>query len=439
MGGFNTRLIVLDTLMKYEKEGMKLKPLLLDVQGKYDSADRRDKAFMSSLAEGVVERLITLDWITDRVSSLKTGKMKPVIRMILRMGVYQLVFMDHVPDSAAVNESVKLVRLKHMDGLGGFVNGVLRGVIRYRDRGIVYPDAKTEYSVPDWIAEMLRGTYGEEKTLRLMEESVSESPLYLRVNRNRTDTGSLIKLLDEEGIKAEKVSEDDNIYPYTLSVKSGRLIPAESESFNKGMYSVQDFSSQRAIYELWDIAGVYINKKNIVDINVIDLCSAPGGKTCFMAELLSGRSFSITAYDISESKLEKIRQNTDRTGVNGVETKVKDASVYAPELDEKADIIIADLPCSGLGVIGRKVDIKYRVQPSDIAELCKLQRSMIDNAVRYLKPGGILMFSVCTVTKEETSEQSDYIQEYGLHKIAERLNLQGVEAGDGFYYSIWQK
>ena len=127
-----------------------------------------------------------------------------------------------------------------------------------------------------------------------------------------------------------------------------------------------------------------------------------------------------------------------RTGASGISTTVSDASLFHPEFEGKADAVIADLPCSGLGVIGRKVDIKYRIRPEDVRELCELQRSMITNALRYLKPGGILIFSVCTVTREDTSEQSQFIEKTGLHKITERIFLQGADPCDGFYYSIWK-
>ena len=147
----------------------------------------------------------------------------------------------------------------------------------------------------------------------------------------------------------------------------------------------------------------------------------------------------MNAFDISEAKLEKLRENMVRTGLTGIETAVRDASLYDPSLKETADIIIADLPCSGLGVIGRKVDIKYRVRPDDIAELCELQRRMLDNAADYLKKQGILLFSVCTVTREETADQAEYLQNKGLHKIKERQLLQGIDPGDGFYYSVWKK
>lgn len=436
----NARLAALEILMRYEKEGSKLDPLLLDVTKKSGAEEARDKAFIKKLVEGVVERLITLDYVTDLAASVKTAKMKPVIRMIIRLGAYQILFMDRVPVSAAVNESVKLAGIKGAGGLKGFVNGVLRGIAGLKEKGIEYPDSRTECSFPEWIAKILTDRYGAETAEKMMRAGVGRMPLYLRVNRCRIDTEDLKRILSDRGIETKIVK------PYTLRVLSGDLIPAEDESFLAGMYSVQDLSSQTAMYELWERAKVYINTTKTVNINVLDLCAAPGGKTCFMAEaiegntdLIQGSCHQITSCDISEKKLEKIRENLERTEIGNVEVRIKDALEYDPGLEKSADIIIADLPCSGLGVLGRKVDIKYRVKPGDIRSLCELQRGILDNAPRYLKPGGILLFSVCTVTMEETVQQTDYITKKGLHKLEERQLLQGVDDCDGFYYALFDK
>ncbi len=443
MKRINTRQIVLDILLQYGKEGTMLRPLLNAVLDKYAYIDIRDRAFIKSLTEGTVERLIALDYITDRVSNIKTGRMKPVILMIIRMAVYQLVFMDHVPDSAAVNEAVKLAHLKHIDGLKGFVNGVLRGVITYRDEGIVYPDICTEYSCPGWIYDRFAADHGTDKADRMISMSMGSMPVYLRVNRSLTDTKGASEALEAEGISTETVPDGP---PYLLRTAAGGLIPGRSESFNKGLYSVQDLSSQSAMDELWKQLEVYIIEHRKVDINVIDLCASPGGKTCYMAECLSAyrtndteETGTVYAYDISDKKLERIDENVERCGLANVRRGVRDASVYDETLSGKADAVIADLPCSGLGVIGRKVDIKYRIKQADIDELCKLQYSILTNAARYLKDGGLLLFSVCTVTKEETYEQSEKIVGLGLHKISERLFLQGCDPCDGFYYALFRK
>ena len=321
-------------------------------------------------------------------------------------------------------------------------------VAAYRDRGITYPNINIEYSFPEWMAEKFVLEYGKEKACEMMRSGIGARPLYLRINRCRTDAPALLAALKNEGIRSVmEVSDPDTgeKLPYTLKVNAGELNPADSESFAKGLYSVQDLSSQLACYELWKQTYVYIKQKEIVDINVFDLCSAPGGKTCFFAEMMKAepedeakKNCQVRAFDISDRKFEKIRENLERTGIRGVRPEIKDAAAFDPSLEKSADIIIADLPCSGLGVIGRKVDIKYRVGPGDIIELCNLQHKMIDNAVRYLKPSGILLYSVCTVTREETSEQAAYIEKHGLHKISERLFLQGVDPCDGFYYSVWQ-
>ncbi len=436
----DARYIALDILMRYEKEGKKLGPLLLDVLETDSNPDKRDRAFVTAIVEGVTERRMSLDWVIDQVSQKKTDSMKPVVRNIIRIGAYQLLFMDRVPDSAAVNESVKLARLKHLEGLSGFVNAVLRGVIRLRDDGITYPDIETEYSCPRFISELLEEAYGREKAEAMIRSTAGNSPLYLRVNRTRTSAKELQEILEGEGVLADTVAD----FPDTLKVRPLTLDPSRSESFLRGLYSVQDLSSQSAMYALKSEIVGYISSNNPVDIKIIDMCASPGGKSCFIAEALNAdeginTGFSIESCDISEAKLIRIRENISRTGIGGITPVVRDAASYDPSLKESADVIIADLPCSGLGVIGRKVDIKYRVTRDDIKELCKLQRKMLENAADYLKPGGLLLYSVCTVTAEETTGQHEFIESQGLDEIASRLFLQGIDDCDGFYYSIWKK
>nr|MCR5526455.1 methyltransferase domain-containing protein [Lachnospiraceae bacterium] len=195
------------------------------------------------------------------------------------------------------------------------------------------------------------------------------------------------------------------------------------ESFNEGLFSVQDLSSM-AVGELAaPEKGMYI----------IDMCAAPGGKTCHAAELMLGTGM-VDSRDVSEKKTELILENQERLALKNIKISVKDATVFDEESKEKADIVIADLPCSGLGVIGRKNDLKYRVKPEDINELASLQREILANAVQYVKPGGKLVFSTCTITKEETTDQAEYIEEVlGLRRGEERKFLPDTNGSDGFY------
>ena len=220
----NIRQIVLEILLQYEKEGTMLRPLLNAALDKYAYLEGRDRAFIKSLCEGVVERLITLDYIADQVSKTPTSKMKPVIRMIIRMGIYQLVFMEHVPDSAAVDEAVKLTRLKHIEGLKGVVNGVLRAVARLRDEGISYPDIETEYSCPKWIADKLRDDHGADKAEEVIRAGVGSMPLYLRANVMRADADKVAGELAMEGVKVSKTGDT----PYTLLTDEGSLVPGQN-------------------------------------------------------------------------------------------------------------------------------------------------------------------------------------------------------------------
>ena len=442
-----TRRIVLEILLEYEKEGTMLRPLLSSVLTKYAYLERRDRAFIKTLCEGVVERQMSLDYVIDQAASIKTSKMKGTIRQIIRMGAYQILYMDHVPDSAAVNEAVKLAAWKHMAALKGFVNGVLRGIIRLRDGGISYPDMETEYSCPYPVAAILREDLGDQKAELVIKSLVEHPGLCLRTNAAKITVLELAALLKKEGVEVtdmagwesgdRTIQSTGDLPPGVLFAKNGGLNPAGSKSFNEGLYIIQDLSSQYAVWDLWK-EYVNINHSKMDYINALDMCAAPGGKSLYLAELMGDKG-RIDACDISEEKTEKIRENIARMGVSNIDTAIRDAAVYDGSLDERYDIIIADLPCSGLGVMGRKVDIKYRVSPEGIDSLCKLQREMADNAVRYLKPGGILLYSVCTLTDREGMRQREYLENKGLHKISERKFIQGVDPCDGFYYALMHK
>ena len=419
----DTRAIVLEILIENEKNGTFLSGLIKDVLDKYSYLDRRDRAFIKTLAEGTAGNRIALDYCIDSVSSVQTAKMKPVIRAVIRMGAYQLKYMDHVPDSAVCNEAVKLVKLKHMDGLSGFVNGVLRS-LAVDIHSIEFPDPETEFSCPRWIAGMFRRDHGREYA-EMMIRSLSVFPqMYLRTNTCRCTPDELAAILEEEGVSAERAP-----FPDEALESAGDLVPSESSAFNKGLFSIQDISSMAAV-KAADIKG---------SMNVIDLCAAPGGKCTFAAELMQGKGL-VQAFDLSDDKVRRINENIARLGLENVKTEIHDAAVFDSALEGSADCVIADLPCSGLGVLRRKADIRYRVRYEDIASLQSLQRNILRNAVLYMKDGGTLLYSTCTVTREETAEQSDFLrQEYGLEMTAEKQFLQGIDPCDGFYYAVFRK
>lgn len=399
-------------------------------------ADKAERAFLTRLVEGVMEYKIRLDYVIDRFSRTKVKKCKPVIRCLLRMGCYQILFMDRVPDSAACNEAVKLAKKHGFAGLTGFVNGVLRAIARGKDT-ITYPDEKKEpetylsiwYSVPQWLVEMLIADYGTDRAQTILQASFAERKTSIRLNRacmekEKETPESYRQKLESAGIHVETgtyYKDAWRICGYDFIHK----IPG----YKKGYFTVQDESSMCAV------AAAVIERGDFV----MDLCAAPGGKTTAAGAYASaGRVLSM---DIAEEKLERIEENVAREQLENIQIMQHDATEYMPDYEEKADVVIADLPCSGLGIMGRKNDIKYRVQKEQIEELTGLQHAILQNACRYVKPGGTLLYSTCTITPEENKQQTArFLQEHPSFILREeRQFIQGIHDCDGFYYAVMKK
>jgi len=313
--------------------------------------------------------------------------MKPIIMLLLEMAVYQLFFMDRVPDSAAINEAVKLAKKRGLTGLSGFVNGVLRNIARNKEN-IALPDKNKdliqylEIKYPKAVVEHFINDYGSEKTEEILEAFEEKRLLVARATKNREE---LIKKLEAEGVKVST----DTIFPESLKILELDSL-SYLESFEEGDFVIQDESSQF----IGKIVGLPKGAR------VLDLCAAPGGKSLLFAEM--EEVDEIISCDISESKTELIEENVRRIGVSKIKTKVNDASLYNPDFMDGFDLVICDLPCSGLGVMGRKRDIKYNVTEDKIRELAKLQRTILENAVRYVKKGG----------RPENEENFTFISEF---------------------------
>ncbi len=439
------RLSVLEILLKQEKTKEKLNLLINDVLKNGDYKDDKDRAFIKKLSEGTVERRITLDHVIDRFSNVKGSKLKSVIRNILRMGIYQLLFMDSVPDHAAINESVKLTKIKHMGTLSGFVNGVLRSVKREGFDINSISDTCIRYSCPHWIYEKFREEYGEETAVHILENSLKRQQVYIRTNLARTTPSELYGSLREKGVGLKPAGNLD--YAFSMEEYGDMVLLDE---YKKGFFSVQDLSSMSVGEE----AGRIVREKKPSSYRILDICAAPGGKSCHAAEQLlcyiedsGGRGlkipdFSVESRDLTEKKRSLIEENRERLGLYIIKTAVGDAADTETAMKdrEKFDLIIADLPCSGLGVMGRKNDLKYRVMPEDIISLKELQRKILKNADIMLKKSGVLIFSVCTIDREETGEQDQWIRDnLKYEKTKEKLFLPGEEGSDGFYYSVYIK
>lgn len=370
---------------------------------KYQYLDKQDRAFLSRLSEGVIERVIELDYVINQFSKVKTTKMKAPIRTILRMGVYQILYMDQVPDRAACNEAVKLAQKKGFVNLKGFVNGVLRNISRQKEC-ILWPNKKTNakeylsvrYSCPIWIVELWLKEYTFEETEGILKAFLQDKETTIRCNLTKITTEELKQQLLKENITVK----DGEYLPFALKISDYNYLK-KIKAFQEGLFQVQDESSMMVAY----IAGIQKNDK------IIDICAAPGGKATHAAELLEGTGI-VSARDVSEEKVSLIEENAKRLNLCNLKAEVRDALDYRESERETADIVFADLLCSGLGVIGKKADIKYKTKEADLESLAKLQKEILKVAEAYVKPGGILMYSTCTINELENKNNIQWFTKH---------------------------
>lgn len=425
----DSRDIALNILMDIETKDTFSSIAISKALSKVQFEDKLGRAFVTRLAEGVMEQKITLDYVINQFSKTKINKCKPLIRCLLRMGTYQILYMDGVPDSAACNESVKLAKKHGFGSLSGFVNGVLRNIARNKDN-IPEPSKDKDsteymsikYSTPKWLCEKMKKDYPDQYK-QILEGSFADRDTSIRVNTTKITRDDLKKLIETGDITVEYGSYDDKAL-----LVSGYDFIKKIPGYRQGYFSVQDESSMCAV------RAADIKPGDIV----IDVCAAPGGKTTCAAEYLNGKG-KIYSMDISMDKLTLIEDNVSRLGFDNVEIRCHDAT--KPLKDMKADVVIADLPCSGLGIIGRKNDIKYRIKEEQLNELRELQRQILNVVSEYVVSGGTLLYSTCTINPDENQNNVAWFlenkQEYKL--IEERLFLQGVDNCDGFYYAIMKK
>lgn len=427
----NTRELVLSILLEVTKEGGYSHVALRSVLEKYQYLEKQERAFITRVSEGTIQHMIELDYIINQFSKVKVNKMKPVIRNILRMAVYQMKYMDSVPDSAACNEAVKLARKKGFSSLSGFVNGVLRGIGRNLD-GVQYPKEEehpvealsVRYSMPEWIVEDWVKDYGIEQTKEMSAAFLQEAPLTVRTNLLKTTPEDLKKRLIAEGVTAAPV--DTGEYPqltYAFAISGFDYLNA-LPSFREGLFYVQDISSMMVTELAAPKEGSY----------VIDVCSAPGGKSIHMAEKMNGTGM-VEARDLTEYKRAMIEENIARHQLSNIRAVCRDATVFSEEDVEKADILIADLPCSGLGILRKKTDIKYKMSREQQQELVQLQRNILDTVYSYVKKGGTLIYSTCTIHRGENEENVKWFvenhPEFALQEMRQIFPKEHL--GDGFF------
>ncbi|MCI8666795.1 MAG: 16S rRNA (cytosine(967)-C(5))-methyltransferase RsmB [Dorea sp.] len=426
----NTRGLILDILLQITRDGEYSHIAVKNALDQYQYLEKQERAFITRVVNGTLERMIELDYIIDQFSKVKVNKMKPVIRTILRSAVYQLKYMDSVPASAACNEAVKLAVKRGFANLRGFVNGVLRNIGRNLTQ-IRYPSEdklrcmSVKYSLPEWILKEWMDEYEEETVRAMAEEFLKEKPITVRFNPDRISKEELLKMLKEEGVC---VKEDLKL-PCALYLSNFDYL-TKLKSFQKGYYQVQDISSMQVAWWASPREGDYI----------IDVCAAPGGKAIHLAELLRGTGF-VEARDLTEYKIGLIQENIRRSGMTNIEAVQMDARLRDEASVEKADIVIADLPCSGLGVLGKKPDLKYKITKASQAQLVKLQRELLSVAAEYVKPEGTLIYSTCTIHREENERNAQWFagRFSDFQLVREQQMLPGRDLGDGFYIAQFRR
>ena len=424
--GISTRELALDILLEVNEKEQYSHLVLRDVLNKYQYLEKQERAFLTRLAEGTIEHMLEMDFIIDSFSKVKVKKMKPLIRNLLRMSVYQFKYMDSIPDAAVCNEAVKLAKKRGFGQLRGFVNGVLRNIARNMEK-LNYPNEKTEpelflevmYSVPRWIVKQWMKSYGYETTKSICQSFLEEKPITIRTNLTKITPQELKQRLEQESVLVEEIEH----LPYAFAIHGFDYLQS-LESFAEGLFYVQDVSSMM-------VAETAAPK---TDDYIIDVCAAPGGKSSHLAEKLNG-SGMVEARDLTEYKVSLIEENIERHGFTNMKAIQMDATILDEASVEKADILICDLPCSGLGVMGKKTDIRYKMTPEKQKDLVELQKEILRTVHTYVKQGGKLIYSTCTIHKGENEEMMEwFLKEFPqFTMISQKQMFPGKQFHDGFF------
>ncbi len=381
----------------------------------------RDKALATALVYGTVQHLRFIDFQLESVSARPLATLTPDVRNILRLAVYQIRFMDRIPDRAAVDEAVKMAK-RHAYSASSFVNGVLRSLLR---KGWSYPKKLrprlgVTYSFPDWLVKLWIEQFGAPECEKLLEASNAVPPISVRVNPLKSSPESVLALC-----KGEKAQTENGLY-----IEEPSNI-AETPMFYDGWLTVQDTGAQLASITLAPAPGD----------TVLDVCAAPGGKTTHMAELMENEG-TVTAWDIHPHRVELIRKNAERLGLTNVKAEVHDARILDPDHMWKYDKVMVDVPCSGLGIIRKKPDIKWRRISEDLESLTVEQASILETASYYVKRGGMLVYCTCTLNKQENEDIVDaFLRLHSEYEKAAdyRTLLPHVDNTDGFFIAKLRK
>jgi len=404
-----------------------------------------DRAFITELVYGAIKWKLSIDWIIQQFSNIKLKRISPWVMNILRLGVYQIMYTDRIPESAVCNESVKLAKRYGHSASGGYVNAILRNVARNKDK-INFPDKSAnfehylsvKYSHPEWMVKQWIKRYGEQFTEELLKSNNEIPDFTVRVNTLKTTREKLMEDLEAESIRVRKGRFIDEAI-----VLENPSAVTKLESFKKGCFQVQDESSM--------LVGIILDPKP--GELVMDVCSAPGGKATHIAQLMKNEGI-VVARDIHEHKIKLIREAADRLGITIIKTEVFDALEIDNNYIEKADRVLVDAPCTGLGIIRKKPDIKWARNQEDKKEIIELQQRILSAASKYVRPGGVLVYSTCTIEPDENEEVvksflkthpdfklsdiSDAIPEKLMKRTAKDGYIQlypNIDGVDGFFIS----
>ncbi len=401
------RKLALNALYKIDQENA-FSNIVLDeiLNQNRDKLENRDINFISELVYGVTTWKLTLDEIIQMYSKIKLRKINGWVLNILRLGAYQIVFLDKVPKSAAVNESVNLCK-KYANRSSKFVNAILRKINKEDYNKIDEISDQIEkiskkYAMPEWIVSRLLSQYGKEKTEEICKNSNIKPNMSIRVNELKTTKETLKQELEQRAIEVE-----DGILGDFFSLKNAKNI-VNLDLYQKGEISLQD--------EAAALACVCLDPKQ--EEYILDACSAPGGKTTYLAEKMQNKG-EIIAWDVYQNRIKQVEMNAKRLGISIIKTEVKEAQEYEEKYKEKFDRILLDVPCLGIGVIRRKPDIKWQRKEEDLAEITKIQKDVLNTCCKYLKIGGRLVYSTCSILKEENEEL--------IQKFLENKNFKLVE------------
>lgn len=384
-----------------------------EMLGKCRGMDKTEKAFFTNLVYGVISRHFTLEYVISQYSAIKLKKLARYVKIILELGFYQIIYLDKVPESAAVNECVKLSKRYCKKGSDRFINGVLRAFLKNR---CVIPDddLAVKYSFSQEMTEMFLEQFGYEFSDQLMQALNTPPDIMLRPNTLKTDADKLSGLLRADGI-------ENTVTDYGMVISDGFDV-ASNRLYKEGYFTPQDRGAYTASVVLAPKEGE----------TIIDMCSAPGGKATHIAELMKDNG-NILAFDIHEHKVSLINNSANRLGFNSINAQVGDSSVYNSELNGIADRVLCDVPCSGWGIIRRKPDIK--LSHTDLCELYDIQKKILDNGAKYVKIGGCIVYSTCTVNKKENEEIiSEFLSKNkNFEKTYEKTFYPNIDGCDGFY------